>query len=117
MTYLPPEALPFTISFNDNVNEVLDVGDLPTDGFIQVEFTASAPTGQSSYVVTYGVSPTGIAGAADPPDILQIDSDNPLSTVEVGTNVSGSDVQVTFTGTGPGDLVTVRGRIKRIPRN
>lgn len=116
MTYLPPPALPFEETFLDNANFGLVVGDLVQDGFIQVQLTVSTLSAQSSYVVTFGASATGIGGGQDAPDLVEAPSDTPLATVEVNTAVSGSDVLVTFTGTGPGDLVTLRGTTKRISR-
>ena len=116
MTYLPPPALPFVETFLDNTNFDLVVGDLAQDGFVQVQFTVATATAQSSYVATFGASATGIGGGQNAPDLVEAPSDAPLTTVEVNTSVSGSDIQITFTGTGPGDLVTLRGTTKRITR-
>lgn len=117
MTYVPIESVPFFLDFLDSANAFQSVGDTLQDGYVQVEFTAATATDQTGYVVTFGASPTGVGGVVDGPDILRVPSDNPLATVEVAAVAVGTDIRVTFTGSGPGDPVEVRGTIKRIARN
>jgi hypothetical protein len=106
-------AVPLSFSFNDDVNDSIAVGTTAADGFIQVNMSVfdTVTAAQTSYRVTFGISTTGAA-----PDILQIDSDVPVTTVTVGGAAVGPNVSVLFTGTGPGNLIEVRYTVDTIAR-
>jgi hypothetical protein len=106
-------AVPLSLSFLDNINTSFVVGTTAADGYVQVNMSVfdTVTSAQSSYRVTFGISTTGAA-----PDILQIDSDAPVTTVTVGGAAVGPNVSVLLNGTGPGNLIEVRYTVDTIAR-
>ncbi len=103
---------PTTGTFLDNVPlTTVTVGNIGIDGFIQINlslFNEIDGISQSSYRVTYAVSPTGVDV-----DILQVDSNNPLTTVTVSGSAIAPDVLLVFNGSGVGATI----RYSFIPQN
>jgi len=102
-------------SFADNTSFPLVVGNANTDGSIVVSASLFSPgTGrQSTWRVTIAVGPGNVSPA---PDWVLVESTNPLTTVEPGAQISGTDVELVLQGSGAGDLVEVRYQVERIVR-
>lgn len=96
-----------TQSFLDNTTQDLNVGTLSTDGTITVELNLHRSTGENTtYRITISASATDVRD-----DILQIDSNLPLTTVDVSTLQSAGNILVRLTGSGGGVNVDAKYRV------
>lgn len=105
----------FSASFLDNASLPLVVGDEASDGTIDVMVSLFAPGSgrQSSWRVIMAVGPGNVSPA---PDWVEVESTNPLDTVEPLAQISGTDVELVLVGSGAGEQVQVRYQIRKVAR-
>lgn len=114
MTFIPPQLeTTFSASFPDNGTLDLPVGTTAAPGayFLDVSIRDQATGAVDAYEITAAISDAGAA----PGNPKVVPGSDPVTTVDPTVVNVGSSVVLRLTGSGPGNTIEVRYRVRFIP--